>query len=99
MKHERSLESQTRRVDREKSNVATVVRELPQKGREGDLVHLGEPPAPSETPKDGYYLRLHGEWRFLETAQAETETETPTDPDGEVVAPPRNYLAKVGDTP
>ena len=64
MKHERTLYEQTRKIDREKANVAQVVQSLPEDGIEGDLIHLGTPPMPLEY-QEGYYLRLQGEWRFF----------------------------------
>ena len=76
MKHERTLESQTRRIDQKKANKAVVVEELPDTGREGDVVHLGDLPEPLEEPITGYYVRLQGKWRFMGTGQvAKTEAE------------------------
>ena len=61
MKHERDLQAQTRRIDREKHNKPVVVTGLPATGEEGDLIHVGEPPATPTDALDGYYYRLHGQ--------------------------------------
>lgn len=69
MQFEKTLQQQTRRVDREKANKPVIVNRLPGKAIEGDIVHLGEPPASGHNLK-GYYMRLNGEWRFMGGAAA-----------------------------
>ena len=54
------------RVDDQKANRAVHVAELPQTGREGDVLCVGELP-PGGYKGDGLYIRIEGEWRFIGT--------------------------------
>ena len=72
MKHERDLNAQTRRIDREKANKPVVVQQIPETGREGDSIFVGEPTAPPNPENaEGYYIRLEGQWRQVGISEEE----------------------------